>query len=134
MSRSTEVVNARLLRVSQEAGAAGGEAADTFEAGIGAATAGQPPEGSEKWAGDVGVFYDETRQRIPQGGDVNVVVIRSLEVAGDLGLTFETGDVVTFRRLEFGAPAEESGSVQAVEADQSPPGVPGQIRLTLEKT
>lgn len=130
--RSTEVVNARLLRVAEEAGAAGGEDADEFEAGIGAATGGQPPEGALKWAGDVGAFYDETRQRSMAGQDLNVAVVRSLEVAGDAGVRFETGDVLTFRRLAPGAAAEESGSVQAVEADQSPPGVPGQIRLTLQ--
>lgn len=121
---STPAVNCRLLR-AQEAGTG-----DSYETG------GDPgAAGPERWAGDVGCWYEESRQRTLSGatqqrqGVPNVYVWRTLVVSADLGIDWQTSDVVTFRRA--GRPVE-TGKVAAVEGDESPPGIPGEVRLTLE--
>lgn len=116
--RSTEAVNARLTRV-QAAGVG-----DTYETG------GAPAAGAEKWAGDVGAWYEERRQRQLDGPAANVYVWRDLIVSADLGIPFEEGDVLTFARA---GQAAQTGTVQAVEADAPPPGHGGDVRLTLER-
>lgn len=128
--RSTEAQNCRLLSVAGQAGdAAGSDSADEYDAGIGA----EPPEGAEKWVGDVGAWYEERRQRSLDGGAQNVVVWRSLGVAQDLEIGWAEGDVVTFRRDRGTDP--EKGTVQAVERDDLPRGEAGaEVRLTLDTT
>jgi hypothetical protein len=121
--RSTDAVNCRLLK------ARGASTGDEYDAGIGSAA-----DGAEKWAGDVGAYYEESRQRTVQNGAPQVVVWRSLVVREELGVDWAAQDTVEFRRLSFGAPASESGRIKAVELPESPPGSGGEVRLTLETT
>lgn len=132
MGSSTEAVNARLLKAEGPGADASGstDAFDTGEPG----GAGEPAGGGPaKWAGDVGCWYEEKRdkrQNTLEGS--NVVVWRELVVSGDLAIDWQEGDTVTFRRLEIGAPLANRGTVQAVEDFDAPPGQPGEVRLTLK--
>lgn len=123
--RSTEVVNARLLRAQSSPDAAAG--GDTFDTGGGA---GVP--GPEKWAGDVGAFYEERSQRTLGQGGANVFVWRWLTVREELGIAWEEGDVVTFTAEQLDG--QQTGSVSAVEPPHAPPGSGGDVLLTLDVT
>lgn len=116
--RSTDPSNARLLAVNQAGGG------DGYNAPSGA--------GAEKWAGDVGVWYEVKRQLSTGQAGQNVVVWRTVVVRQELAIAWEEGDVLTFQ--PSGQP-EASGSVQAVDGDLNPPpGSGGEVTLTLQVT
>ena len=115
--RSTEPSNARLRSVGGPAGS------DDWEA--------PSAPGPAKWAGNVGAWYEERRQRrLSEGGGRAVTVWQTLNVAEDLGIDWQAGDVIAFR--PEGANEDLTGSVQAVEHPHSPRGEAGEVRLTLE--
>lgn len=127
MSRSTELVNARLVQVLD----AGGGSTDTYE--------GPGVEGPEKWAGDVGVWFDERRQRKSAAAgssqtdlSSDVGVLRELVVSEDLEVEILEGDTVVFRRQPPHDETEVHGKVQLVDLPDLPRGEGGEVRLTLE--
>lgn len=131
MGRSTELVNARLKLVRGEG------VGDTYES-VGdtyddppADPEDAPDPGPPKLDQDVGVFYEERRQRKLEGGVANVHVWRSLLVSSDLEVDWGAGDVLTIRR--DGALEDEVVVVEAVEGTDAPKGeVAGEVILTLK--
>lgn len=121
---SVEVANARLLQVGRGGGT------DTFESEAGAP--------ASIWDGDVGVFFDEIRDRRTRDGSSDVYVRRELIVSADLRaadgslLEWREGDTVTFRRRR--ATTTLTGRVQLVDGAEAPAGTGGEVRLLLELT
>lgn len=113
-------VNATLSRVQ---GVSAGEAVD-----------GPVAAGAEKWAGSVGAYLRERRNRQREAATGNVEIDRQLIVENDdPPVDWAIGDVVTF--TPAGA-ASQTGTVQLVERRAiSDPAIPPELqttRLTLE--
>lgn len=117
--RSTEVVNARLDAV---AGATGD---DDWNA-PGAPGADKLPAG----AAGAGVMYDEGRQRVVTASGPRTHVWRSLHVREELGVDWQTGDVVTFTPHDLAGALV--GVVSTVEDPHTTRGEAGEVRLLLE--
>lgn len=116
--RSTEVVNATLVRVDS----ATGEDDWSAIAGQGEAKLEEPA---------VGVMYDESRQRILTGSGPRVHVWRTLTVREELGVDWQIGDVVTIRPYDLGQ-QDLVGVVSAVEDPHTGRGDAGDVVLTLD--
>jgi hypothetical protein len=89
--------------------------------------------GAAKWAGNgsgAGVYFREKKERRTEGGNSNVVVGRTLVVPAELGVEWENGDTLTLE-LRDGSQLTPP-AVKLVERPESPPGLPGTVRLTLE--
>lgn len=89
--------------------------------------------GAAKWAGNgsgAGVYFRERRERRTVGGNSNVVIGRTLIVPVDIGVEWENGDTVTLE-LRDGSQLTPP-AVKLVERLETPPGLTGTVRLTLE--
>lgn len=126
--RSTELVNARLKKVSSPG------STDTYE--------GETGPGGELWAGDVGVWFEELRDRRSRGAGTDfasdVYLRRELTVsadlvgdrAGQLAGGFKEGQVLELERTRSGELV--IGRVQLVDLPDPPPGEQGEVRLVFE--
>lgn len=108
-------MNARLTAVKDAAGLEGWD--------------GAPSGGTSLWTGDVGVFYEERRDRSRSTEDVQME--RTLTVTRDgVPIAWEVGNVLTFTRELTGTP--DTGTVRAIDAADPEPGQGGEVVLTLE--
>lgn len=110
--------NARLLRVTE------GEATQPEDYDRPGGGAGGP----EKWEGSAPAFFESRRERDTTTGGRQTFLRRSITVeTGRPRIEFGTDDVVEW----FHKGQAHQGVVETVEADEAPPGLPGEVRLTL---
>jgi len=88
-------------------------------------------QGTQKFAGSAGAYYEERRHRdrLPQGSDVTVE--RLLHVDSHIARAFVAGDSVAFTTRS----GEQTGVLRAVEVNELD-GIPQDLqttRLTLEE-
>lgn len=86
--------------------------------------------GDEKWAGEVGAYYSEKRERVFGGGDQDVVLRRTLIVSHDAVTELDNDDLVTFTY----AGSQQTAKVSLIER-RDLAGLPPSVRttrLTLE--